>query len=281
MSKTTLITAVSAIVLGTAAFAELPARTGTTDAHAAPAAAGHGDATVTPAAQVQAHGGAPHWSYPADGAAEDWGSLVGDFATCATGHEQSPINLVAATTADVDAVNLAWSTNADLTVVDNGHTIQVNVANGGGMNIGGKDFALLQFHFHAPSEHAMGGERTAMEVHFVHKADDGALAVVGVMMERGGTNALFNAVMTGTTVAGPDGFTLLGNYDLQDLLPEDRSIFRYQGSLTTPPCSEVVLWSVMQNPIKVSDEAVDAFEAIYPMNARHLQPVNRRFVLQN
>ncbi|NIY71212.1 carbonic anhydrase family protein [Marivivens donghaensis] len=221
-----------------------------------------------------------HWSYPNSGN-ENWGILSDTFAVCDNGAEQSPIDLTGGINADLPQPQLSWDTSADLTVVDNGHTIQVNVANGGGMTIGGKYFELLQFHFHAPSEHAINGTRAPMEVHYVHKAADGQLAVIGVLMIGGGTNALFNTIMTGASVEASSGFELVGHYDLTDLLPENTSVYRYQGSLTTPPCSETVLWTVMQQPVAVSDESVAAFTKRYAMNARSLQPVNRRFVLTN
>lgn len=221
-----------------------------------------------------------HWSYP-DSGNENWGILSDTFAACDNGAEQSPIDLTGGINSDLPQPQLSWDTAADLTVVDNGHTIQVNVSNGGGMTIGGKYYDLLQFHFHAPSEHAVNGTRAPMEVHYVHKAADGQLAVIGVLMIGGGTNALFNTIMTGASVEATGGFELVGHYDLGDLLPENTSVYRYQGSLTTPPCSETVLWTVMQQPVAVSDESISAFAARYPMNARSLQPVNRRFVLTN
>ncbi len=117
-----------------------------------------------------------------------------------------------------------------------------------------------------------------MEVHFVHQADDGTLGVIGVMIEGGGANALFDRIMEKAPAA--EGEAELGAAAARDLLPDDKSDFRYQGSLTTPPCSEIVSWSVMQDPIRVSDGAIARFRELHDGNARPLQPLNRRYLLK-
>lgn len=221
--------------------------------------------------------GAPHWSYGGAEGPEYWGSLAETFGTCRTGAEQSPINLTITGPTGGDPVQLFWNAQADWTVVNNGHTIQANTDNGGMMTVDGKDFALLQFHFHTPSEHAIEGRRSDMEVHFVHKAASGELAVLGVMIEGGGRNQLFDAIIGAAPRVTGEAAT--GMRDPSALLPSDPSFFRYQGSLTTPPCSETVLWTVLSQPIQVSDAQIDAFQALYAMNARPLQALNRRYVL--
>ncbi len=214
-----------------------------------------------------------HWGYDGQAGPEYWTDL------CATGHEQSPIDLVAALHAsDAPPVQLGWQAGTDWLVQNNGHTLQLNpIGTAGGIEIAGKAYALVQLHFHHPAEHAIEGRRAAMEGHFVHKAADGSLAVLGVMLVGGGAAGwLDQIVQTAPTVKGT---VPLGLQDPAALLPETRGFFRYAGSLTTPPCSEVVLWTVLQQPFAVSDAAIAGFAQIFPMNARPLQPIYRRFLV--
>ncbi len=224
-------------------------------------------------------GGAPaseKWGYEGETGPEYWGTLSPEFAACSQGTQQSPVDVTGGVDAAIGDVAIHWKPAA-WEVLNNGHTIQAQAEDAGHVTIGGKDYALLQFHFHAPSEHAIEGRRSPMEVHFVHKADDGALAVIGVMMEGGGENALFDSIMA---VAPEDIATAeMGEADARALLPDDKSDFRYQGSLTTPPCSEIVSWSVLQAPVSVSDQAIERFRALHDGNARPLQPLNRRYIL--
>ena len=163
-------------------------------------------------------------------------------------------------------------------MVDNGHTIQVNTDAGGGIMLEGREFSLLQFHFHLPSEHTVDGSDFPMEVHFVHQADEGDLAVIGVFMDAGDAHPAIQAVWD--AIPGVDESPApIEGFDPNALLPEGLGYSRYAGSLTTPPCSEVVSWVVMGKSITVSQEQIDAFAAQYPMNARPVQPLHRRFVL--
>lgn len=222
---------------------------------------------------------AAHWSYEGPGGPQDWGTLSGDFKACAVGAQQSPVDLSAPVDATRSPLKFSWPKQA-FSVVNNGHTIQANVSEkGGSLTLDGRPFELKQFHFHAPSEHALNGDRTAMEAHFVHAHPDGGLAVVGVFLKAGRRNADFAALMAAAPKAqgaanAPVTLTLAG------LLPRDRARYRYEGSLTTPPCSEVVDWNVFVAPVEVAQADIDAFRALFPMNARPLQAVNRRFLLK-
>jgi carbonic anhydrase len=218
-----------------------------------------------------------HWSYEGAGGPEHWGELNKEFAACSMGRQQSPIDLRNSTPAGLEEVQTFWRP-VQLDVLNNGHTIQVNTAGGGMMILDGRRFDLLQFHFHHPSEHTLYGENFPMEVHFVHKSADGDLGVLGVFMAEGEENATVNTVWRNVAVQG-------GSRKTEDiispatLLPEDRAYFRYAGSLTTPPCSEVVSWAVMAQPITVSRRQIDAFANLFPLNARPVQELHRRFIL--
>ena len=220
-----------------------------------------------------------HWGYDGDGGPEHWSDLDPTARACSLGAQQSPIDIVGSTRSALPKVDLAWK---PLTgeVINNGHTIQVNVASGGAMTIGSDSYDLVQFHFHAPSEHRVDGRSFPMEVHFVHReATSGALGVLGVFMVPGRPNPAFHAIATampeaaGRTAPAPAGL------DLSSMLPASRRYFAYEGSLTTPPCSEIVDWRVCVDPIEVDREDMAKFTGLYAMNARPIQQRHRRFVL--
>ncbi|WP_454917244.1 carbonic anhydrase [Xanthobacter sediminis] len=222
---------------------------------------------------------AAHWSYEGHGAPEHWGELEPGFQSCAIGTQQSPINLEGAIRAQASAPALSWKA-APFTVANNGHTIQLDVADdAGGAKLNDKSYSLRQFHFHAPAEHAVNGQRTAMEAHFVHAAEDSGLLVVGIFMVPGAKHDVFADVMA----AAPKSEGKVAPSAALDpvaFLPQAHGVYRYQGSLTTPPCAEVVDWNVFAAPVAVAQADIDAFRAVFPMNARPLQGVNRRVLLQ-
>jgi carbonic anhydrase len=144
--------------------------------------------------------------------------------------------------------------------------------------MGGRGYQLLQFHVHQPSEHLLNGHRYPLEIHFVHTAPDGTLGVVGVFAEPGDANPSLQTVLD---ALGANGEADRPTLDPSGLLPEDRDYFRYEGSLTTPPCSETVDWAVLAEAITVSEAQIEAFARLHPGNARPVQPLNRRFLLQS
>ena len=198
-------------------------------------------------------------------------------AVCAEGAQQSPVDLAGAMPTGAGTLDIQWQP-AEAHVVDIGHTIQVDVAEGSSINLEGRHFSLLQFHFHRPSEHTVDGDGFPMEVHFVHQAEEGDLAVVGVFMGTGESHPAIERIWDAIPGSGEPSATL-PELDPRTLLPEEPGYFRYAGSLTTPPCSEVVSWVVMTEPISVSPAQADAFAARYPMNARPVQALNRRSIL--
>lgn len=220
-----------------------------------------------------------HWGYEGATGPEGWGHLSAEFEACAAGQEQSPIDLSGGIPATLPEVRPHWATDASWTVTNNGHTVQASSTDAGSIMLDGTEYQLLQFHFHHPSEHAMDGSRLPMEAHFVHKAADGRLAVIGVMLQGGGEPGVLDQVLAAAPREAGTGHTI--TLDPSDLMPLWPRYFRYQGSLTTPPCSEIVLWTVMAQPVRVSDAAIAAFGTVFPMDARPLQPMNRRFLLSN
>jgi carbonic anhydrase len=248
------------------------------------------ETTSTDPAGSGDHAEGPHWSYAAETGPATWGSLRPEYLACAEGTGQSPIDIVTASagtaTASLKAQYGATALSIDhhehvTDVVDNGHTIQVNCAGAGSLAIGEERFDLVQFHFHSPSEHTMDGKSFPMEMHMVHKSADGKLAVMGTWIQEGTANPAFAAVWAnlpaqkGQEIELPDV-----EVDVDKLLPKDRSAYRYDGSLTTPPCSEGVRWVVLKTPIELSAEQIGAFRAIISGNNRPPQALNGRMVVQ-
>ncbi len=225
-------------------------------------------------------GGAPHWNYEGEGGPENWGKLSADFKVCELGTQQTPIDLRDAVRAEVGGVAPQFG-EMPLTILDNGHTIQVNCAPGSGTSIAGDRYELLQFHFHHPSEHLLSGKSFDLELHFVHKNAAGNLAVVGVFFEPGATNPALAPILSAMPREAGPAQTLGTVIRPAELLPADRGYFRYHGSLTTPPCSEGVLWSVFKPPITAFEGQVRDFATLFPNNARPVMPRLRRFLLES
>jgi carbonic anhydrase len=227
------------------------------------------------------HGHGAHWGYEGHAGPAQWAELGEAFALCGAGMRQSPINIDAAASAGLAPIQFDYRA-AKLDMVNNGHTIQVNHGQGSAITVDGEKYALLQFHFHTPSENTVGGKPYDMEMHLVHKNAQGQLAVVGVFLKAGAHNAVLDKAwghMPGH--AGDKAQVAAISINPADLLPASRAYRRFNGSLTTPPCSEGVKWFVMQDPVEVSAEQIRKFAKVIGANARPTQPLNGRFVLSN
>lgn len=222
----------------------------------------------------------PHWSYEGATGPDKWGELDAASKACSAGSQQSPIDIGETIPARLSPLHIAWKKSAD-TIVNNGHTIQVNFAAGSTLAAGKQNYTLLQFHFHRPSEHLIGGKSFPMEAHFVHRNAAGNLAVIGVLMATGRANPVFDKIVV--TMPKSEGPPVKADaaIDPNRLLPPRRGYYRYAGSLTTPQCNEIVDWLLLAEPIQVAAKDVDAFAKLYPMNARPAQKINRRFVLRS
>ena len=218
---------------------------------------------------------APHWSYGGADNPTQWGELDNNFELCKTGTKQSPINLEGATQGEPSSLVFNYQ-DTPLTVVNNGHTIQINYAPGSTAEVEGETYELLQLHFHTPSEHEIGGKAFPMELHLVHRNAAGKLAVVGVMMAQGVKNSTIEQIWAHLPTTNQTLTVKDVTVNAADLLPANKAYFSYLGSLTTPPCSEQVKWQVLKEPIAVSSEQIAAFGEIYQVNARPVQPMRGR-----
>jgi len=219
-----------------------------------------------------------HWSYAGDTGPAKWGTLEPEFRSCALGKSQSPIDIRddVAHKAQLPAVEFAYEPSA-LRIIDNGHTIQVNYAPGSFFTVGGRRYELVQFHFHRPSEEQINDKGHDMVAHLVHKDSEGHLAVVAVLLDAGSANPLVKTLWSHLPKEkNAETAVDTVKIDATSLLPQDRSYYTFKGSLTTPPCSEGVTWFVLRHPTSVSVDQIARFAAVYPMNARPVQPLNGR-----
>jgi carbonic anhydrase len=221
-----------------------------------------------------------HWTYEGTTGPDKWGDLDAATKVCSVGNQQSPIDIIGSIKAQLPPLRIVWGNTAD-SIVNNGHTIQINAVDGSTLTFGGAPYTLVQFHFHHPSEHLISGKSSPMEAHFVHANASGALAVVGVLMVAGKRNPVFSKIVT--TMPTHEGETVKADRAINPngLLPARLAYYRYPGSLTTPPCSETVEWLLLTDPIQVADADIDGFAKLYAMNARPVQKANRRAVLRS
>jgi carbonic anhydrase len=227
-----------------------------------------------------AGGAEAHWSYAGATGPEHWGALSPEYALCATGTHQSPIDIRNAENLDLQNLVLHYSPTP-VTIVDNGHTVQVDYAPGSSLEVDGVRYELAQFHFHAPSEHTIAGKHAPAEMHLVHKSATGALAVVGVLLEEGDQNSHFDPVLNNLPEQPGAPRRLDVQVNANDLLPADQRTWRYEGSLTTPPGTEGVRWFLMVEPVKLSAAQITALTRVCHGNSRPTQALNGRKVLQD
>lgn len=227
------------------------------------------------AAQAAEH--AVHWGYKGEAGPAHWGRLAEDFAACGEGRMQSPIDLAKTTIAADVAVDVAYQP-VPLTVVNNGHTLMIPAEGGGRLTAGGVTYDLLQFHFHTPSEHVLDGKPAVAEGHFVHKAADGSLAVLGVLYRKGANNPALATIGRHAPKADETETTTL-TIDPAALLPADRGVIHYMGSLTTPPCTEGVHWFVLDTPVTLDNKTLRVLSKRMGHNARPAQEINNRLVI--
>ena len=230
-----------------------------------------------------ASGHGTHWGYTGHAGPENWGDLDSKYVMCKLGNNQSPINItnkISVMSKDLEPISFKYATGAS-SVVDNGHTIQVNITDGSDIEIDGVKFALKQFHFHSPSENQIDGKNFPLEAHFVHVSKDGHLAVVAIMFKEGKENKVLQKIWDRMpNKAGESAKCGLPSKLINELLPKNKDYYRFSGSLTTPPCSEGVRWMVLKNYVTISPAQVKEFSKIIHKNNRPVQPLNARKVMK-
>jgi carbonic anhydrase len=246
------------------------------------AAAGQKVKVLADCATEQSHskghkkGHAVHWDYAGDMGPENWGD---EFPTCGKGTKQAPLNITGPFDKSKDVLVVNYK-EGPLKILNNGHTIQVNVEPGSTLKINKDVFNLLQFHFHRPSEEQIDGKPMAMVAHFVHKNADGKLAVLGVLLNDGKDNAAIQTLWNNAPKAeGPEVVVDKVKFDPSTLVPAALTHYNYEGSLTTPPCTEGVSFYILKTPVDIGKKQVMDFP--FKRNARPVQPLNGRKINAN
>jgi len=221
-----------------------------------------------------------HWDYGDKSGPSHWAELDTHNFMCEKGKNQSPINITQSDKTQLAAIDFNY-TSTMKNIINNGHTVQINMNPGSSIKIENETYELKQFHFHTPSENKIKGQSYPLEAHFVHQNKAGQLAVVAVMFESTGENAALKKLWKELPKQQFHANELSSSDSAMTLLPKNKSYYRFNGSLTTPPCSEGVRWYVMKDPITVSKTQVETFHhEIHHNNNRPIQALNARIVLQ-
>ncbi|WP_224094068.1 carbonic anhydrase [Nostoc sp. MS1] len=221
------------------------------------------------------------WGYTGHNSPENWGSLSPSYQMCDIGKNQSPINITTSVDANLPSIKFNYKT-LSTEILNKGQTVQVNVESGSSIVVDGVTYALKQYHFHTPSENHIAGKSFPLEAHFVHADAKGNLAVIAVMFAEGKANSQLAELWQKMPMKAGENSVLKGDVkNLHSLLPQNQEYYRFNGSLTTPPCSEGVKWMVMKEPLTVSKEQVEKFSlAVNGTNNRPVQPQNARIIIR-
>ena len=239
--------------------------------------------SIIPSNSASAHASSgnheAHWGYEGAISPSRWSELSPEFKTCGTGKEQSPVDINSAQPKNLENLEFSYHP-APAEITNNGHTQQVNVSEGLGITVGDEKYELQQFHFHTPSEHTIDDKPAAAEVHFVHVNEEGELAVVAAFIRKGTSHQdayqiLIDNMQKELGDSAPVGNS---NLDVFSLLPQNKQFVSYEGSLTTPPCTEGVAWYVLDTPVELSQEQIDNLQTVIGENARPVQNLNDRMV---
>ena len=214
---------------------------------------------------------AVHWGYEGDNGPEHWGDA---FPVCGKGKKQSPLNIIGPFEKSKDTLSVDYK-EGPLKMLNNGHTIQVNIEPGSTLTIGKESFDLLQFHFHRPSEEQVDGKNASMVAHFVHKSKEGKLAVIGVMLNEGKDSAAIKTLWANLPPKeGEEFLPPKVTFNPGSMLPKEMAFYNYEGSLTTPPCTEGVQFYILKTPVDISKQQLAKFP--FKLNARPVQSLNGR-----
>ncbi|GAB3270922.1 carbonic anhydrase [Kineosporia babensis] len=213
-----------------------------------------------------------HWSYDGAQGPDNWADLDESYATCATGTAQSPVDLPLPVDGERTSEFTITTERTKGYVEDNGHTVQfTDEDEGSEITYAGKEYDLLQYHVHTPSEHTVNGEPAAAEFHFVHQAEDDSLLVLGVLATEGRYAGQWAPFVRNAQAERAEI-----RVNLARLLPRKLSHTAYQGSLTTPPCTEGVQWLVLDEPVELGARQIEQLAGAHPHNSRGVQELGDR-----
>lgn len=221
------------------------------------------------------------WSYEGAGGPANWARLRPDYAICASGRYQAPIDIRDGIRVDLEPVKFDYKVSR-FRIVDTGHTIQVAVGEGSTISLTGHTYQLQRIEFHRPAEEHINGRGYDMDMQLIHQDEAGNTAVVVVLLEAGGAeNPQIQTLWNNLPLEVNRDVTPTVALDLKALLPENRAYYTYIGSLTTPPCTEEVLWLVLKQPMSMSVDQLAIFSHLYKNNARPVQSSYGRLIKES
>jgi len=222
-----------------------------------------------------------HWGYTGKTGPSHWADLSKENALCHDGHHQSPVNITKSVKAQLPPLEFNYHP-IPLIIENNGHTIKITADKAGDLKIGGTIYHLMQFHTHEPSDEAINGKRAVMVVHLVHQDDNNHLAVVSVLLDESKTtNPLLEKLTKFLPKRPGEAQPHQEKIDINQLLPTEKNYYTYEGSLTTPPCTEAVKWIILKQHMPITANDLIQYQKLYPRNARPLQPLNDREVFSS
>ncbi len=218
------------------------------------------------------------WGYEGERGPERWWKIKPEYSICKDGKNQSPVNIADVEKANLTDIEFSYQ-DTSLKIIKTEHTVFLKYPPGSTFKANGQTYELIQFHFHAPSEHTEKGQTFDMEMHLVHKSPEGELAVIGTFLVEGNYNSALGTLwenLPPKNIRRKISRNIIIN--AANLLPDDKTYFHYTGSLTTPPCTEGVKWYIMKTPVEVSKKQISTFTSLFPNNARPIQPLNGRLI---
>jgi carbonic anhydrase len=224
--------------------------------------------------------GPREWNYSGENGPQAWARLSSDYAQCGQGQRQSPIDLRDGIKVDQEPIAFDYRPSY-FRITDTGRTIQVDYGPGSTIKTMGRTYTLVSIQFHQPSEERIEGRSFDMSAHLIHRDPQGHVAVVAVLLQEGHTNDTLQTLWNNLPLERNDAYQPDSPIDANRLLPEQRGYFSYMGSITTPPCTEGVLWLVMKQPIEVSRDQIDVFGRFYRNNIRPIQPTAERIIKES
>ena len=232
-------------------------------------------------AAASAQAAEPAWTYRGERGAEHWAEMKREWAVCGKGLRQAPIDIVSARPGPAAPLRFEYHPSA-LRIVNDGHTVRVRFSNASKLYLGAEVLSLQQFHFHTPGGDKLRGEEFPLGMHFLHKSASGRLVSLVLLFRQGAENPTLQALLPHMPARGlPEQTVSQVQVDPAQWLPVSKGYYRYEGSLTAPPCTEGVLWLVMKQPLEVSAAQLAALRRLFPDNARPTQPLHGREVLDS
>ncbi|KAK2416853.1 alpha carbonic anhydrase [Trifolium repens] len=216
---------------------------------------------------------------------ENWGNIKPEWKLCGTGKSQSPIDIINSTVHDLLQLGKLEKDYkpAPAVLKNRGHDVMLEWnGDAGKFDIKGVSYKLIQCHWHTPAEHTLNGTKFDMELHAVHQNSKGEIAVIGMWYKIGGPDSLLSKLLDNIKSIS-DKDKDVGIINPEEIKFGGKKYYRYVGSLTTPPCTEGVIWTMLKKVRSVSSEQLKALkEAVHPgfeENARPTQDIGEREVL--